>query len=93
MGAWIPARNLSPKFSPTDNFEDMPVGEDYGNDALFVMPEVTCRASIHLLFLDSRQGNAGMTDGGHYSKLSRKEWEKADSSGLMAIFMLVSNPS
>jgi hypothetical protein len=30
---------------------------------LFVMPEITCRASMFLLFLDSRQKNAGMTDG------------------------------
>jgi len=27
------------------------------------MPEIACRASMLLLFLDSRQGNVGMTDG------------------------------
>ena len=34
-----------------------------GNDFLSVMPEITCRASMFLLFLDSRQKIAGMTEG------------------------------
>ena len=37
--------------------------EDCGNDFLSVMPEITCRASMFLLFLDSRQKIAGMTEG------------------------------
>ena len=34
-----------------------------GNDFLSVMPEIACRASMFLLFLDSRQKIAGMTEG------------------------------
>jgi len=33
------------------------------------MPEIACRASMFLSFLDSRQGNAGMTDGALDSRL------------------------